>query len=687
MLTGESTTVAKKPEALAESAGLADRKNMAYAGSLVTRGTGEGVIVAVGDAIEVWRINQMIMHADDKATPLSVKIATFSRMLLRVILAVALVTFIVGMLRGNPWEAMFKAVVALAVGAVPEGLPAVVTIMLAVGVPRMARRKAIIRNLPAVEAMSSTTVTCSEKTGTLTQNQMTLRAAWVQHICAGAAGTEYVLTGTGYDPAGMVPVRGGSKGAEGAAINVDDHTALREMLICGVLCNDAELLKIDAAAATGKETGGRWEIRGDPTEAAMLVAARKLSAGAAAEPAPDSPTQESLAKRFPRVGAVPYESDQRYMATLHALRSVTKGDGAAATGNEHRNGRVIYIKGSVERVLAVCAGEMDARGETVPLDKAEVQVAVAELAGRGMRVLAFARRELERAVDQLTRPMVAQAREGTAGMLFLGVQAMLDPPRAEAIEAVAHCQRAGIKVKMITGDNAITAATIAGMLGIDGAKGSAREDATRPDRRGDGGHHSRCAPGAGGGDRRLRAHDARAEAPTGQGAPIRRAHGCHDRRWRERCPRAGQVDVGVAMGITGTEVAKDAEDMVLADDNSASIEAPVKEGRSGYNNLTKFIMWELPCKGGEALVIVAAILLGSPLPILPVQALYINFITSVLLGIPLVVEDKEPGVMSRPPRDPKAPLLTFALIKRAQLVSLMRCIGATGLFHWELAGA
>jgi len=308
-LTGESTTVTKKPEALAESAGLADRKNMAYAGSLVTRGTGEGVIVAVGDAIEVWRINQMIMHADDKATPLSVKIATFSRMLLRVILAVALVTFIVGMLRGNPWEAMFKAVVALAGGAVPEGLPAVVTIMLAVGVPRMARRKAIIRNLPAVEALSSTTVTCSEKTGTLTQNQMTLRAAWVQHICAGAAGTEYVLTGTGYDPAGMVRVREASKGAEGAAINVDEHTALWEMLICGVLCNDAELLKIDAAAATGKETGGRWEIRGDPTEAAMLVAARKLSAGAAAEPAPDSPTQESLAKRFPRLGAVPYESD------------------------------------------------------------------------------------------------------------------------------------------------------------------------------------------------------------------------------------------------------------------------------------------------------------------------------------------------------------------------------------------
>jgi len=674
MLTGESKTVSKKPEALAESAELADRKNMAYAGSMVTRGTGEGVVVAAGDATEVGRINQMIVHADDIATPLTRKIAAFSRVLLWVILAVALVTFIVGIVRGNPWAEMFKAAVALAVGAIPEGLPAVVTIMLAVGVSRMARRKAIIRNLPAVEALGSTTVICSDKTGTLTQNQMTVRAAWVQPTRASAAGTEYEFTGAGYDPAGMVRVSGAAKGAEGERIAVDEHPALREMLICGALCNDAELLKTHGAAETGKGTAGQWEIRGDPTEAALLVSAQKVGAGAAG-----ALTQESLAKQFPRVDAIPFESDQRYMATLHTLSSAARGD-------EQHNERVIYIKGSVERVLGMCNRAMDVGGRIVTLDKAAVQAAAADLAGRGLRVLAFARCGVQDAVDDLTPRMVEQARDGATGVVFLGVQGMLDPPRAEAIEAIARCQRAGITVKMITGDNAITAATIAGMIGIDGARGGQDEETP---------HVLTGAEMAAIADDALPAQ-AEATAVFARMTPEQklrlvkalqsRGHivamtgdGVND------APALRQADIGVAMGITGTEVAKDAADMVLADDNFASIEAAVEEGRSVFSNLTKFIMWELPCNGGEALVIVAAILLGSPLPILPVQALYINLVTSVLLGIPLVFEAKEPRVMSRPPRDPKKPLLTFELIMRTGLVSLLLGAGAIGLFHWELA--
>lgn len=667
MLTGESKTVAKKPEAMAESAVLADRAGLAYAGSLVTRGTGEGVIVAIGDATEVGRINQLIAAADDIATPLTRKIADFSKLLLWLILAVAVVAFLIGILRGNPWEEMFKAAVALAVGAIPEGLPAAVTIMLAVGVSRMAKRKAIIRKLPAVEALGSTTVICSDKTGTLTQNQMTVRAAW-------AAGTEYEFTGAGYDPAGEVRI-----GA--TAIAADEHPALVEMLSCGALCNDAALLQKDG-------TGGRWETHGDPTEAALVVAARKLNTGTrgARAGARGSLTQEALAERMPRVDVIPFESDQQYMGTLHAL-----SDAASGTADTHR--RMIYIKGSVERVLAMCASAMDAGGQAMPLNTAAVHAAVASLASRGLRVLAFARRDIDKeggvAVDDLTHAMLEQApaREGGGnGMVFLGVQGMLDPPRAEAIEAVAKCQRAGIRVKMITGDHALTAATIAEMIGIDGTKGGASvetprvligaemaaiSDADLPAHAEATAVFARMTP-----EQKLRL----VKALQGRGHIVAMTgDGVND------APALRQSDIGVAMGIAGTEVAKDAADMVLADDNFASIEAAVEEGRSVFSNLTKFIVWTLPTNGGTAFIILTAIILGWPLPILPVQALYINMVTAILLGMPLIFEAKEPGVMNRPPRDSRKPLLTFELLMRTGLVSLVLCTGAMGLFHWELS--
>jgi Ca2+-transporting ATPase len=676
MLTGESKAVAKRTDVLDADAVLAERTNLAFAGSLVVRGTGTGVVIETGDRTEVGRISEMIAHADDLATPLTRKIAQFSTLLLWLVLGVAAATFVVGLLRGYAWVDMFKASVALAVGAIPEGLPAAVTIMLAVGVAQMARRRAIIRKLPAVEALGSTTVICSDKTGTLTQNQMTVRAAW-------CAGLEFEFTGIGYDPAGEVrlgatPVRG------------SEQPVLRELLVCGVLCNDSSLRRESVDESTPREAGrAGWSISGDPTEAALIVAARKLGVDG------ETLTQDALAREFPRLDAIPFESDRQYMATLHAVGE---------------RGRVVYVKGSVERVLAMCTHALGADGRTIePLDRDAVLAHTAALARRGLRVLAFARRRVPDSTDDLTHPMVEHAAADTTdpahAMVFLGVQGMLDPPREEAIRAVAACQRAGVRVKMITGDHAATAATIAGMLGIDGVRGNDEGTpsvlATSPAGRADAATPASTPPVLTGAEmaaipdeslagvaertnvfarmtpeqklRLVKALQSRGHivAMTGDGV--------------NDAPALRQADIGVAMGITGTEAAKDAADMVLADDNFATIEAAIEEGRGVYANLTKFIVWTLPTNGGEALVILAAIVLGWPLPILPVQALYINMITAILLGMPLIFEKKDHDVMLRPPRDPKRPLFTFEMLMRTGLVSILLAGGAMAMFHWELA--
>ena len=644
-LTGESRPVSKGPDALSEETVLADRRNMAFAGALVTRGTGEGLVVATADATEVGRISEMISSTREIATPLTRKIASFTRLLLWVILAVAAVAFIVGTARGNPAVEMFKAAVALAVGAVPEGLPAALTIMLAVGVSRMARRRAIIRKLPAVEALGSTTVICSDKTGTLTQNQMTVLSAWVHPPRGASKGAGYGFTGSGYDPAGqLVLERAWEEAVAGA-----EHPGLTELLTCGALCNDAALLAKD----------GCWEIHGDPTEAALVVSARKAGL-----------TQEALAARLPRADAVPFESDRQYMATLHHRIETAAGETRA---------QVIYLKGSVERVLGMCSQATDAGGAVVPLDSATVHAAVAELAKRGLRVLAFARREVTGSLGGLTHPMVEHTR---GGLTFLGIQGMLDPPRKEAVEAVAACKAAGVRVKMITGDHAITAATVAEMIGIDGTAGggtrgvltgaemAAISDAELPDHAERTAVFARMTP-----EQKLRL----VKALQGRGHVVAMTgDGVND------APALRQADIGVAMGIAGTEAAKDAADMVLADDNFASIKAAVEEGRAVFDNLTKFIVWTLPTNVGEAFVILTAIVLGWSLPILPVHALYINMVTAILLGMPLIFEAREPGIMARPPRDPNRPLLTFELFMRTGLVSLLLCVGAMGLFRWEL---
>jgi magnesium-transporting ATPase (P-type) len=646
-LTGESKSVAKRPESLPETTVLADRKNMAYAGTLVSQGAGEGVVVATGDATEVGRINELISSAQQIETPLTRKIAAFTRLLIWVILAVAVLAFAVGVARGDAPTAMFKAAVALAVGAIPEGLPAAVTIMLAVGVSRMARRRAIIRKLPAVEALGSTTVICSDKTGTLTQNQMTVRAAWLP-ASPGGAPRMLRVTGEGYDGAGSALTD------DDAAVSAANDPAAGELFVAGMLCNDAALAL--------KE--GRWEVTGDPTEAALLVSGQKVGL-----------SRDTLAESRPRVDAIPFESDRQYMATLHASTP------RSADGAPPETGTTVYVKGSVERVLAMCRHAAGPDGRTTPLDIPAVHEAVGQMARQALRVLAFARLDVPGGVEDLTHAMVEQSPEG---LTFLGLQGMLDPPRPEAIAAVAACRRAGVAVKMITGDHAITAATIAGMIGIaaadddpasprvlTGAEMAALSDEQLPDQTERTAVFARMTP-----EQKLRL----VRALQGRGHVVAMTgDGVND------APALRQADIGVAMGVAGTEVAKDAADMILADDNFASVEAAVEEGRSVFANLTKFIVWTLPTNVGEAMVILAAIGFGWTLPILPVHALYINMVTAVLLGMPLIFEQKEPGIMARPPRDPRRPLLTFELFMRTGLVSVLLCIGATGLFQWELS--
>ena len=616
MLTGESQPVRKHAAPLHADTELAERSNMAWAGTTVVAGQGSGLVIATGDHTETGRIAGLIAAAPDLVTPLTRKMVRFSNWLLWAIGGLAALTFAVGLARGETAFAMFMAAVALAVGAIPEGLPAAVTVTLAIGVARMARRKAIIRHLPAVETLGSTTVICSDKTGTLTENAMTVRVLW----CGGEG---YALSGHGYSPEGDI------RHDEMAA---DMGGALRECLVACALCNDASL----------RSEHGRWLITGDPTEAALLVAARKGGL--------DEHTLNAL---LPRVDVLPFDANRQYMATAHAP------DG------EH----ILYVKGALERLLPLCVDQLASDGRSVPLDTSAIEHAAQAYAEQGMRVLLLARRLLPEAAP-LTEAAVAR-------LSVIGLVGMIDPPRKAVIAAIRNCHSAGIRVKMITGDHAVTALAIARQIGLDAGRAlTGRELAGLDDTALAEVAHAvdvfaRVEP-----EQKLRL----VRALQGRGNVVAMTgDGVND------APALKQADIGVAMGLGGTEVAKGAAAMVLTDDNFASIEAAVEEGRGVWDNLVKFITWTLPTNFGEGLVIVAAILAGATLPITPLQILWINMTTAVLLGLPLAFEPIEKGIMRRPPRRLDQPVLDAALIRRIVLVSFLLLAGAFGLFLRELA--
>lgn len=628
-LTGESVPVEKQVSPIDEKTVLADRLNMLYASTFVTYGRGKAVVAATGDATEVGRISELITTAEDLETPLTIKIAHFSRYLLFVIMGLAALTFVVGVLRGQGFVEMFMAAIALAVGAIPEGLPAAVTITLAIGVARMAKRRAIIRKLPAVETLGSTGVICSDKTGTLTENQMT-----VQEIFS--AGQIYQVSGVGYSFEGAIQEFSRKSG-------IISSVALKECLTAGLLCNDSRIV----------ERQGLFQVEGDPTEAALIVSANK---GKSLFP-------EGM-QELPRKDSIPFESEYQYMATSHILPN---GDG------------IVYLKGSAEKILAKCVNYLDENGDIRPLKRALIEHQIEIMAAKGLRVLAFARGSISSQKDRIDHGDI------TNSLTFLGLQGMIDPPRKEAIEAVRRCYSAGILVRMITGDHVLTAKAIAEQLNLKSRLGAEEPVKTLVALSGSELENmndeellesvervsvfARVTP-----EQKLRlvkAFQARGYivAMTGDGV--------------NDAPALKQANIGVAMGRTGTEVAKEAADMVLTDDNFASIEAAVEEGRCVFDNLRKFIVWTLPTNLGEALAIMVAIFGGIVLPVAPVQLLWINMTTAICLGMMLAFESKEPDLMQRPPRDPKMPIMTGDLIARTAVVGVLLALGVFGLFFYE----
>jgi Ca2+-transporting ATPase len=633
-LTGESAPVDKEAVVeLPEPTLLGDRRNMVYATTLVVAGHGRALVAETGDATEIGQISHLISSAREVETPLTRKIASFSRMLLIVILVIAALAVAIGVARGGALFDTVLAAIALAVAAIPEGLPAAVTVTLAIGVARMARRKAIIRRLPAVETLGSTTVICSDKTGTLTQNQMTVQAVY-------AGGRRYELSGGGYDPQGAVT-------RDGQAVDLAGETALASCLRAGVLCNDSQILAED----------GRWIAVGDPTEAALLTAAWK----AGAHP-------ETVRQSAPRLDGLPFDSLHKYMATLNA-----GGSGGPAE---------IWVKGALEVLLGSADRMLGTAGEEVPLDARGLQAEADRMAAQGLRVLALARRPAPEGVRELSHAQVQE------GLVMLGLQGMIDPPRPEAQAAIQACQQAGIQVKMITGDHALTATAIARRLGLLGGRGmpdhpssvmtgaalAAESDADLVQSVERTAVFARVAP-----DQKLRLVQS---LQARQHVVAMTGDGVND------APALRQADIGVAMGITGTEVSKEAAAMVLTDDNFATIGAAVEEGRAVFDNLTKIIAWTLPTNLGEGLVILASLLVGAALPMLPIQILWINLVTGAVLGLVLALEPREPGLMRRRPRDPGAPILTSTLVLRVLLVGAIIVAVSFGLYELQLiAGA
>ncbi len=617
-LTGESVPTQKALAQLPEETTLGDRTNLAFAGTQVTYGTAMGVVVATGDATETGRIADLIANVETMSTPLTRRIEALSRLLLWVILGVAVAMIGLEALRGASVLESFDAAVALAVGAIPEGLPAAVTVLLAVGVSAMAKRGALVRKLPAVETLGSTTVICSDKTGTLTENQMTVTHVWTAEV-------ELTVSGIGYDAPGAL---------EGPTHARD---VVHECLLGAALCTDTRLAQVD----------GRTKVEGDPTEAALLVVAKK--AGLSGQ-----------LGHHHRLDLLPFESQHMYMASL----------------NDGPGGRFVWVKGSAEALLKRCSTARTDEG-VAPLHHDHVTKQVEALAAKGLRVLCIARKQVPATEREVTHEQLDE------GLVFLGLVGMIDPPRAEARDAIATCQRAGVKVKMITGDHAATAAAIAAQLGIEGRRdpqgaleaisGLALEkisDADLPDIADAVAVFARVAP-----EQKLRLVKALQQkghvvAMTGDGV--------------NDAPALKQADLGISMGRTGTDVARRASAMILTDDNFATIAAAVEEGRAVYENLVKFLAWSLPTNGAQGFTLLIAVASGVSLPILPVQMLWVNMATAIVIGTALIFEPREAGLMDRAPRPVSAPLLDRGMAFRIVFVSVLSAGLVFGAWYWAL---
>lgn len=683
-LTGESLPVAKKAGALREEEGeaLGDRRNMVFQGTVVTRGRGRAVVVATGEATEMGGIAGLIQAAGDGATPLQRRLAQLGRYLVAACLAISALVVMGGILRGETLQRMILTGVSLAVAAIPEGLPAVVTIVLALGVQRMLARNAIVRRLPAVETLGCATVICSDKTGTLTRNQMTVRAIH-------AGGRRYEVTGEGYGPEGEVLASGRPLARGGGEIGL--------LLTAMILCNNAHLRKGGRAAARGSLAGqklrwlvrgGGWQVEGDPTEGALLAATAKAGLDIAA-----------VRARHRRVAEVPFESERKMMTVVCVVDGtpVPAGGLPAAGGRPEAGGPLrAFVKGAPERVLSLCA-EAHHGGVRRPLSEVGRREALGEaarLAGRALRVLALAYREVTPAEARAADPAALEQR-----LVFLGLVGMMDPPRPEVKEAIRRCHAAGLRVAMVTGDHVLTARAVAAELGLL-PPGGDRPEGALPDASGAPPEAPPAPPGVLTGADLDRLDDEALAARVEETAVYARVSPAHKlrivRALRRRrhvvamtgdgvndAPALKEADIGVAMGRTGTEVTREASDMVLADDNFATIVAAVEEGRAIYDNIRKFIRYLLACNAGEVTVMLAATMLGWPLPLLPIHILLVNLVTDGLPAIALGVDPPEPGLMARPPRDPREGVFSGGLwrmiLARGALIGAvtLTCFAAT----------
>ncbi len=617
-LTGESVPTDKSVDPVSAKATVGDRNSMAYSGTLVVSGRAIGAVVATGGSTELGRINQLLAGVSALETPLLRQIKKFGYMITAVIAVVSVITFAFGRwVQGLPFVELFQAVVGIAVSVIPEGLPALITITLAIGVQRMAQRHTIIRRLPAVETLGSVSRICSDKTGTLTLMEMMV-------VSAVTGDDRYQVTGDGYAPEGEVRL-------DGKPAVADPVLALMGRV--SMLCNDAELRRED----------GVWKVEGDPTEGALYPFAGKLGL--------DRGTEQSA---HPRLDVIPFESEHRYMATLN--------------GSEG-GGSIFLVKGAPEKILDHCDRQQGRDGEA-PIDRDYWTKTSDELAAQGERVLALAWQ---------SNPALSAGSLGPDDLphdlVLLGLIGLLDPPRKEAIEAVAECHQGGIRVTMITGDHKITAAAIAKMLGIGdgrtavtGAEIEAMDTAALIERCRDVDVFARASP-----EHKLRL--VKAMQAAGQVVAMT-GDGVND------APALKKADIGVAMGIKGTEVTKEAAEMVLTDDNFASITAAVREGRTVYNNIEKAILFMFPTNVAQGLVIMIAIFLGFVMPITAPQILWVNMVTSVALGLVISFEPHELDVMRRAPRPTDRPILNGFGIWRVIFVSAGLLTLTLSAFFW-----